>query len=50
MALVGELSTVEAALADVAVTASTKASHLKSDLGVFDFSLSDDEMARLRRI
>lgn len=34
----------------VAVTASTKASHLESDLGIFDFTLTDDEMATLAKI
>ena len=34
----------------VAVTASTKASHLESDLGIFDFSLTAEEMAALTKI
>eukprot|EP00928_Gymnodinium_smaydae_P055312 TRINITY_DN38898_c0_g1_i1.p1 TRINITY_DN38898_c0_g1~~TRINITY_DN38898_c0_g1_i1.p1 ORF type:complete len:342 (-),score=28.94 TRINITY_DN38898_c0_g1_i1:178-1128(-) len=34
----------------VAVTASDKVSHLKTDLEVFDFTLSDDEMETLRGI
>ena len=34
----------------VAVTASTKASHLRGDLGIFDFTLTDDEMASLTKI
>merc|ERR1712113_889994 len=32
----------------VAVTASDKASHDKSDLDIFSFSLTEDEMQRLR--
>merc|ERR1711972_950361 len=34
----------------VVVTASDKASHLKTDLEVFDFTLADDEMSALREI
>jgi len=34
----------------VAVTASTNAAHLQSDLQVFDFTLSDSEMAELTSI
>ena len=34
----------------VAVTASTKASHLKSDLAIFDFELTKAEMAALTKI
>jgi 2,5-diketo-D-gluconate reductase A len=34
----------------VAVTASTKASHLKGDLDIFDFTLTDAEMATLTKI
>ena len=34
----------------VAVTASTKASHLRGDLDIFDFTLTDDEMASLTKI
>ena len=34
----------------VAVTASTKASHLAGDLDIFDFTLSQEEMASLTKI
>ena len=34
----------------VAVTASDKASHLASDLDIFDFTLTDAEMAVLTKI
>ena len=34
----------------VAVTASTKASHLQTDLDIFDFTLTDEEMATLTKI
>lgn len=34
----------------VVVTASDKVSHLKTDLEIFDFTLSDDEMQALRKI
>lgn len=34
----------------VAVTASTKVSHLRSDLGIFDFSLTQGEMQELAKI
>ena len=34
----------------VVVTASTKASHLKGDLDIFDFTLTDAEMATLTKI
>merc|ERR1712187_875758 len=34
----------------VVVTASDKVSHLKTDLEIFDFILSDDEVAALRNI
>merc|ERR1711972_851632 len=34
----------------VVVTASYKASHLKTDLEVFDFTLADDEMSALRKL
>ena len=34
----------------VAVTASTNPSHLASDLQIFDFTLTDDEMAELSKI
>ena len=34
----------------VAVTASTKVSHLRSDLGIFDFSLTAEEMQALANI
>ena len=34
----------------VAVTASTKASHLQTDLEIFDFTLTDAEMATLTEI
>ena len=34
----------------IVVTASTKASHLESDLGIFDFTLSAAEMAELKSI
>ena len=34
----------------VAVTASTNPKHLASDLDIFDFSLTDGEMAQLDKI
>eukprot|EP00929_Paragymnodinium_shiwhaense_P054588 TRINITY_DN27367_c0_g1_i1.p1 TRINITY_DN27367_c0_g1~~TRINITY_DN27367_c0_g1_i1.p1 ORF type:complete len:317 (-),score=50.94 TRINITY_DN27367_c0_g1_i1:63-1013(-) len=34
----------------VVVTASDKVSHLETDLQIFDFTLSDDEMAALRKV